>query len=148
MYLNTIISIWTLQWVPPNKTSKPVNSHGHRFLSHPGKIIWEDRIITTALYRQCECWDAVFSWILHQSVSLQECNRKWNAKGKEFPNFSTKMWLKIIIGLKGKEAHKSSFLWNFPKVSGLTISPLLKPITSALLLHSCARGLINNDDNQ
>ena len=34
--------------MPPNKTSKPVNSHGHRFLSHPGKIIWEDRIITTA----------------------------------------------------------------------------------------------------
>lgn len=34
--------------MPPSKTSKPVNSHGHRFLSHPGKIIWEDRIITTA----------------------------------------------------------------------------------------------------
>lgn len=41
--------------MPPNKTSKPANSHGQRFLSHPGKIIWEDRIITKAPTLVCKC---------------------------------------------------------------------------------------------
>lgn len=42
-----------------------------------------DRTITLVLQVQCKCWHVAFSGILYDSFSLQECNRKLNAKEKE-----------------------------------------------------------------
>lgn len=73
-----------------------------------------DRIITLALQGQCKCWNVAFGWIWYWSCSPQECNRKWNARGKESPYFSPNRWFKKIIRAQRK-ASKSNSTWNLPK---------------------------------
>lgn len=65
---------------------KPANGHGHHCVSHPGKIIWEGRIITKAPRLVCKC---------NVTYVIDENSRK-------FIGFTRKTQIKKIIKLKSQ----------------------------------------------